>query len=116
MQISAPHSVRCLENNNILVFNRGWQAPGVCSNAMEINVDVAAKKATKTWSYESASCYQVYYLGGTDRLWNGNTLVNWSTSGVIEEVNKDGKVVWSLNSGIGHGFAFIERVQSLYSE
>ncbi len=112
--VVAPHSVQSLGAERILVFNRGGMGPSQCSSAVEIHVDEASKKAAKKWSYESSACYQVYFLGDTDRLWNGNTLVNWSTSGHIEEATSKGEVVWSLRAGLGAGFGFIERVKSLY--
>ena len=110
--VVGPHSVQSL-TDTILVFNRGRLSLGECSNATELAVDEGSKKATRKWSYKSSACYQVYFLGDADRLWNGNTLVNWSTAGHIEEVTAKGDVVWSLRAALGAGFGFIQRVRSL---
>ena len=114
--VEGPHSVQRLAGDRILVFNRGQLGPNHCSNATEIHVDEVSKKATKKWSYESAACHMIYFLGNAERLWNGNTLVGWSTSGHLEEVTSSGEVVWSLRAGLGTGFGFVERVKSLYLE
>jgi hypothetical protein len=67
------------------------------------------------WSYQSKACYKVYFLGDAERLHNGNTLINWSTSGHLEEVTRAGASVWNLRAQLGAGFGFIDRVQSLYN-
>jgi len=111
--VSAPHSVQKLSApDTVLVFNRA--VPDGCSHAAEIHVNQTTQTATMKWSYQSKNCYKVYFLGDAERLDNGNTLVNWSTSGHIEEVTRDGDVVWSLRAQLGAGFGFIDRVLSLY--
>ncbi len=111
--VSSPHSIQNLDSpNKVLLFNR--DVPGGCSYVSEVAVDETNKKATTTWSHKSKAGYQVYFLGDAERLHNGNTLINWTTSGHIEEVTKSGEVVWSVLTMSGDGFGFTERVRSLY--
>ena len=111
--VQQPHSVQNLSDpDTFLVFNRN--IPDGCSHAAEIHVNQATQSAALTWSYQSKDCYKVYFLGDAERLGNGNTLINWSTSGHLEEVTRSGSVVWSLRAPLGSGFGFIDRVTSLY--
>ena len=111
--VVAPHSIQNL-GESILVFNRGHLNLGECSRATEITIDEKAAKASKKWSYTSKPCYQVYFLGNTMRLWNGNTLINWCTAGRAEEVTPSGELVWGVYVNLGAGFGFTSRVKSLY--
>ncbi len=118
--VAGPHAVQALGDDHVLVFNRGdvmgygdWPAD-LCSQAVEIQVDTDAGEATVTWSHAADECFLVYCLGDAQRLWNGNTAVNWSTAGQIDEIAPDGEVVWRVNSGFGFGFGFSSRVQELY--
>ena len=112
--VSSPHSIQSLESpDKVLLFNRA--APGGCSYASEVVVNEASKTASTTWTHKSGSGYQVYFLGDAERLDNGNTLINWTTAGHIEEVTRSGEVVWSvLAPAPADGFGFTERVRSLY--
>ena len=110
--VSAPHSAQLL-SGAVLVFNNGELKPGECSDALE--EALASGKATRTWTYASASCHQISFLGEAWRLSNGNTLISWSTAGRLEEVAPDKKVVWSVQTKLGFGFGFMDRVKSLYA-
>lgn len=110
-EVELPHSAQLLESS-VLVFNNGSLQPGNCSRAVELLLSGA--KASKVWSHNPAACHQIGALGDATRLPNGNTLVNWSTAGLMEEVTLSGELVWSVQAAMGAGFGFIDRVTSLY--
>jgi len=109
--VDGPHSAVHLEDG-VLVFNNGDAMASKCSSVTEMEIKNGAAK--KTWSYIPTPCHKVLFLGNAERLANGNTLVNWTTSGRIEEVTRAKKLVWGVHTAIGAGFGFATRVKSLY--
>jgi hypothetical protein len=66
------------------------------------------------WSYIPHPCHHIIYLGQALRLWNGNTLVVWSTAGRLEELTPAKELAWSVHTALGTGIGFVHRVKSLY--
>jgi hypothetical protein len=64
------------------------------------------------WSYDGGLTSAV--LGDVRRLPNGNTLVAYSTSGVIHEVNAAGALVQTLTWPLGGAFGYVEHRPTLY--
>ena len=62
----------------------------------ELDLDEAALTATKVWDYGFSTRSQ--YLGGVQRLPNGDTSIVVSQAGVIYEVNPAGEVVQSFSN------------------
>lgn len=109
--VNMPHSAQQLAGS-VLVFNNNTLQPGECSHVVEVGI--AGGKESQLWFYNPAACYQIGFLGDATRLWNGNTMVAWTTSGRLEEVTKAKKLVWAVQSSLGAGFGYSTRVQSLY--
>ena len=53
-------------------------------------------------------------MGDVQRLWNENTLVTYSTQGVIHEVDKNKMLLQSLSWGTGGALGYVVKRQSLY--
>lgn len=111
-----PHSVRRLENGNLILLDNGnFHAPP-SSRAVEYRVDEQAKTATLVWSFEPGifSCC----MGYAQRLPGGNTLVTLGEDYRVFEVSPGGSVIWELRlPDQGSGFFGIYRafrVPSLY--
>jgi hypothetical protein len=66
------------------------------------------------WWKESLALRQAAVLGDVQRLPNGNTLVAYSTSGVLHQVNAAGELVQELTWPIGGAFGFVNHRPSLY--
>lgn len=98
------HGINILDVDRLLVFNNP-------STAIEITIDVAAKKATKVWSAKAPTATPI--LGDVQRLPNGNTLIMPSSSGSGVEVDAMGAVVQSYRTSNGN-YGFIEKRATLY--
>jgi peroxiredoxin len=105
----AQHNLHMLAKDKILFFNNGT---GSGSKAVELQLDETAKTATKTWEYSSTIANAI--MGDVQRLWNENTLVTFSTQGVIHEVDKNKMLVQSLSWGAGAALGYVVKRETLY--
>ena len=98
---SGQHSVRVLENGDLLVYDNGLRHTPPESRAVEYRVDAGARTATMVWQYRRSAPVFTPFLGSVQRYQNGNTLVAFSTANLIVEVDPDGNSVWEgvLNLG-----------------
>ena len=99
----------CPGEGNILVFNNvGGLPEGFYSTVDEIEPPIdengkyilipgeAYGPEEQTWIYEAD--FYTYYLGSTQRLPNGNTLVCDGPSGKFIEIDVDGTIIWDYNN------------------
>jgi len=54
-------------------------------------------------------------MGDAKRMPNGNTLVTFSTNGVIQEVGSSGTMLREISWGMGSAVGYANRVRDLYS-
>jgi hypothetical protein len=103
------HGHHLLPNGNLVFFNNG--AGGGDSAVLEYSLMETADSlvAMPVWDYTSNVNSMV--LGDAQRLPNGNTLVTYSASGVIHEVNPERQLVQSFTS---NAFGYSEFRTSLY--
>jgi len=104
-----------LTGDRLVVFDNGT-AEHACSRVVELTLDAGSEIVEETWTHEADPCLFVYALGDVRRLTDGNTLITWSTAGQMDLVAPDGDVVWRLNCGFGHAFAYAQWVQTLGGE
>ena len=101
------HGIHVLGLDKLLIFNNNSNAPGGATTtapgtndgsiALEIKLDLTAKKATKAWMYKgSGTSFQNDVMGDVQRLSNGNTIIAFSTKGQIIEVDAGGTVLQTL--------------------
>jgi hypothetical protein len=103
------HGHQLLDNGNMLLFNNSSDFGGgtnpadgaaggifvaTPSMALEFSLDESAGQAALVWSYDGRQSSNV--LGDVERLPNGNTLVTYSTPGVIHEVTSSQTLVRSI--------------------
>jgi hypothetical protein len=104
-------------NNNALVpagSNVKWGAvagDGSGSWALEMKLDLTAMTATQTWSYQGGGLNDMV-LGDAQRLPNGNTMVDFSTQGTIEEVDANGDLLQEIETTTN--FGYIQKRATLY--
>jgi hypothetical protein len=115
--VQAPHSIQHLGDDRILVFNRnivyGEDLPDDtegCSQASELQLDMAEGSVDQLWSYGSEECVWVIFYGKAHRLEGGNTMVIFSSAGQIDETTPEGQTVWRVNTDVGGAFGYGERV------
>lgn len=118
------HGVHILGLDDFLIFNNNSTmaagsttmvgGTGDGSIAIEMKLDLTAKTATKSWSYKASPGIQNDVMGDVERMPNGNTVVGYSTKGVLDEVNAGGTVLQELSWPLGASFGYIEKRATLY--
>jgi len=98
-QISAQHDIRVLSNGHYTVFDNGNHHVPYFSRALEIELDTLNMIATKVWEFIEDPPSYSRYLGNTQRLPNGNTLINWAVrdSPKLTEVRPDGSKAFEMD-------------------
>jgi len=87
---------------------------GSGSIAMEFTMDLSAKKLTRAWQYKANPGIDNNVMGDLQRLPNGNTVVGFSTSGILHEVDSKGTLLQSLEWQKLTQFGYIEKRATLY--
>ena len=67
--------------------------------------------ATETWSYQALGLND-NVLGDVQRLPNGNTIVDFSTKGTIQEVDANGKLLQEIKTATN--FGYLQKRATLY--
>lgn len=106
------HGIQALEANRILFFDNGGPSQG--SRALEMQLDGIGGTAEVIWHYLASPAISNVILGDVQRLENGNTLVTYSTQGVVHEVNADREVVQSIVWPLGGALGYATKRASLY--
>ena len=110
---SRQHGVDVLALDRLVFFNNG-SVGGGGSLAVELKLDLTAKTAAKVWSYGAMPAITNDIMGDVQRLKNGNTIVAYSTKGVLHEVGADGKRLEAWSWPVGGAFGYVEKRKSLY--
>ena len=83
---------------HVLLFDNGIERAEVYSRAVEFEIDLPNKRATKVWEYRPTPDVQHLRLGSVFRLPNGNTHIDfgWLLPDVVEivEVTPTGSIAW----------------------
>jgi hypothetical protein len=113
------HTARVLPNGHLLIFDNGWAHSPQASRAVEYALDTTRKTATMVWQYSASPPIFNAFTGSAQRLANGNTLVAFTLSGIVDEVRADGTLVGraTLESAPGRIATpyRVTRIRSLYS-
>jgi len=121
------HGFHILSLDDFVIFNNNSQAPaggsaswtaeakgdGISgSRAIEVKLDLSNMTATQTWSFQGGSTLNDQVLGDVQRLPNGNTIVDFATKGMIEEVDPDGNVLQQIQ--MTQNFGYMQKRTTLY--
>lgn len=116
---SAQHSVRVLDNGDILLYDNGTRHSPPETRAVEYRLDPAARTADMVWQFRHSPVFWVPYTGSVERLADGNTVIGYSNRGIVTEVRPDGSVAWEGTVMLDqerHGdFYRAIKIASLYS-
>ncbi|MCY7410163.1 MAG: aryl-sulfate sulfotransferase, partial [Chitinophagales bacterium] len=103
---SYQHDARRLDNGNLILFNNGNHLLPIKSSAKEYKIDEVNKIATLVWYYEhpdvNGNTVFGSATGSSQRLANGNTLIDWGTSTnnpdrpMFTEVDSNKNIVWEM--------------------
>jgi hypothetical protein len=105
------HGVHVLGPDDLIVFSNG-NGGAQKSLVFEFKLDLNAKTATELWRYDAN--LNTTFGGDVQKLSNGNLLVTYSSSGIIEELDPSRNVVQQVTFAIGNTLAYAERRLSLY--
>jgi hypothetical protein len=83
-----------LVSTHLSAFPEGSSAGANQHAFVEFTIDRTAKRLTEKWSYTGA--YWPLSRGMAIRLANGNTLANYGTNGIIQEITPDKKIVFQV--------------------
>jgi hypothetical protein len=115
---SAQHSVRVLDNGNLLLYDNGTRHSPQQKLVVEYRLDPNAKSADMVWEYRHSPPLYVPYTGSVQRLKSGNTVIGFSNRGLVTEVDAKGAVVWEgtvmVNSDRPGDFYRAIKIASLY--
>jgi hypothetical protein len=115
---SAQHSVRILDNGNLLLYDNGTRHTPPETRVVEYRLDPNAKTADLVWEYRHSPAFYVPYTGSVQRLRSGNTVIGFSNRGVVTEVDPKGTVVWEgtvmRDTGRAGDFYRAIKIASLY--
>ena len=95
------HSISATTPGRYLLFDNGdLHSPSV-SRGVEYELDANDMTATIVWQYpeQTTTSYYSHYMGNTQRLPNGNTLINWAVGHLpkLTEVRPDGTKAFEMN-------------------
>lgn len=110
------HQFQWIEDDRLLLFDNGSTSIGRDTRIVEWEIDRAAGTFSAGWTHQPSPPINVYALGDVERLGNGNTLIDWTTSGMLQEVSPAGEVVWQLAMPLGYGFGYLQHVEQLYAD
>lgn len=115
---SAQHSVRVLDNGDLLLFDNGTRHNTSISRAVEYKLDTSAHTATMVWQYSHNPPVYTQFTGSVQRLRNGNTFIGWPWTPDVRatEVTSTGEVVWDaplVSQGVQLPYRFT-KIGSLY--
>jgi hypothetical protein len=108
---SRQHGHQLLAPDRLLFFNN--KSVGENSAAVEVSLDFDTLTATRVWTYDTSPLRSTIY-GDVLRLDNGNTLVVYSTAGVVLELTPDGEIAQRLEWPAGGSIGYVQKRASLY--
>jgi arylsulfotransferase ASST len=86
-----------------LLFDNGNEHEPPISRDVEYEIDEEDMTATLVWSYQTDDAFLTPFLGGVERLPNGNTLINFAQRyPSILEVTPDGEIVMEITLSEGY--------------
>ena len=93
--VAQQHCPSELENGNVLVFDNGIFRPHASMPHSRI-LEIEPLSQRIVWQYADTPGYAFFtpFMGGAQRLHNGNTLVTEANFGRLFEVTPTGEVVW----------------------
>lgn len=109
------HGFHLLGLDDLVLFNNNdtvYGGTGTGSAALEMKLDLGTMTATRVWSYLASPAIENSVLGDVQRLPNGNTVVAYSTAGIVDEVDAAANLVqeWRWSTSLG----YIEKRATLY--
>jgi hypothetical protein len=106
------HGIHALGPDHLLVFSNRGEPGDTTSIVYELQVDETNKTAQTLFRYDGG--VSTAFGGDVQRLDNGNTLITYSVSGVIQELDSSWNVLQSFTFPINGSLSYMEKRRSLY--
>jgi outer membrane protein assembly factor BamB len=95
------HDARYTQTGSLTLFDNGVYHANPISSVREYIINDSAKTAELIWKFKHPLNYCIAKLGNAQRLYNGNTFINWasvsgSTSPIFSEVARDCTIVYEM--------------------
>jgi hypothetical protein len=93
------HAIRSTGYRRYLLFDNGNLHNPSVSRAVEYELDLDTMTATVVWEFREIPDVYSHYMANTQRLPNGNTLINWAIGSLpkLTEVRPDGTKAFEMN-------------------
>lgn len=93
------HDIRSLGNKHYTVFDNGNLHNPPVSRSVEYELDTNAMTATLVWEFRDTPDKYTPWMGNTQRLPNGNILINWADGSLpkLTEVRPNGSKAFEMN-------------------
>lgn len=92
------HQILPVDGGLLVYDNRPDEA---YSRVVEFALDHDTHVVRERWTYAAGGAYRTDVLGDVHRLPSGDTLVAWSTAGVMDQVDVEGELTWQAVFGFG---------------
>jgi hypothetical protein len=114
--LGSQHGLHILGLDRLLLFNNDNHSGcgSGSSAALEMKLDLGAGTVTKVWYYVASPPLANLVMGDVQRLPNGNTIVGFSTLGVLHEVDGNAQLVQTLTWPLGATFGYLQKRATLY--
>jgi hypothetical protein len=110
--LGRPHAAEWTEDGTLMVFTTPLKTRE--SRGVEIAFDDENLSTEVIWSYGEGLNYHTIIMGALRHLPNGNTLMNFGSKGILEELSPDGEVVWRAYTATGQFPGHVTFVSNLY--
>ena len=110
--LGRPHAAEWTDDGTLMVFTTPLGTRE--SRGVEISFDDENLTTDVVWSYGAGLDYHTIIMGAVRHLPNGNTLMNFGSKGVLEELTPESEVVWRAYTATGQFPGHVEFVDSLY--
>lgn len=114
--VAQQHCASELDNGNILIFDNGtYRHHESATYSRVIEVERTTKEIV--WQYKDPNPMTFFtpFMGGAQRLKNGNTLITEAAFGRVFEVTPAGKMVWEyINEDFGDYKGLDKEVQKIF--
>ena len=116
--VNAAHSGRWTEDGTLMMFSspRSSSYEGTRSYGVELGLDDVAQEAYREQAYGDGEAHYSQILGETYPLENGNTFVNFGSSGEMIEITPEGDIIWRMILEAGNFPGHSEMITSFVPE
>ena len=98
LDFSMQHSIKVLENRNLMIFDNGNDGNPMISRCLEISIEEndSILESNIVWEYQLPDSLSSGKMSDCDRLPNGNTLLTSTHSSYVVEVSPELQKVWEV--------------------